>query len=126
MEVNQKKPGIVSWQSWKKVMKIWADYETLCKPLDCLYVRRKGGVIQYRRNPLDPCKFDHGQEVAWTPSEKVFSVSVSTQDRAMIWKGTYCSGITGDIAHRQPGTSTEYIAGLSTWEQELINEVEIL
>eukprot|EP00957_Ditylum_brightwellii_P081839 6225760-Ditylum_brightwellii.AAC.1 len=74
-------------------MKIWADDETLHKPLgrwyysgdklerhwqsyynftlDCLYVRREGGVIQYKRNLLDPGKFDHSQEVALTPSEKV-------------------------------------------------------
>eukprot|EP00957_Ditylum_brightwellii_P109229 8332023-Ditylum_brightwellii.AAC.1 len=81
------------------------------------------GVIQYRRNPLDPCKFDHGQEVAWTSSEKVSPVSVLTQDRAVTWKGTYCSGITGDIIHRQPGTFTEYIARLGEWEGELINKM---
>eukprot|EP00957_Ditylum_brightwellii_P074877 5691052-Ditylum_brightwellii.AAC.1 len=73
-------------------MKIWADGEILSKPLGrwyysgdklerhwpsyydftlgCLCVRKEGGVIQYRRNLLDPCKFDYGQEVAWTPSEK--------------------------------------------------------
>eukprot|EP00957_Ditylum_brightwellii_P002298 177146-Ditylum_brightwellii.AAC.1 len=100
MDVNQKTPGIVSWQLWRKVMKIWAYDETLHKSLgrwyysrdkperhwpsyydfvlDCLYVRREGGVIQYVRNPLKPCKFDHGQEVAWTPSEKVSPMSVST------------------------------------------------
>eukprot|EP00957_Ditylum_brightwellii_P126836 9668605-Ditylum_brightwellii.AAC.1 len=71
-----------------------------------------GGVIQYRRNLLDPSKFDHGQEVAWTPSEKVSRVSVSTQNGAVTWKGTYYSGITGSIIHRQPGTFTEYIAEL--------------
>eukprot|EP00957_Ditylum_brightwellii_P034978 2651421-Ditylum_brightwellii.AAC.1 len=65
---------------------IWADDEILCKPLgrwyysgdklkrqwpsyydftlDCLYVRKEERVIQCRRNLLDPCKFDHGQEVA--------------------------------------------------------------
>eukprot|EP00957_Ditylum_brightwellii_P043436 3293395-Ditylum_brightwellii.AAC.1 len=74
-------------------MKIWAADKTLHKPhsrwhysedklerhwtsyynfkLDCLYVRREGGVIQYMKNLLNPCKFGHGQEVAWTPSEKV-------------------------------------------------------
>eukprot|EP00957_Ditylum_brightwellii_P096401 7341363-Ditylum_brightwellii.AAC.1 len=93
MEVNQKKPGKVSWQLWRKAMKILADDKIIRKPLDrwyysedklkrhclsyydftfdCLYVWREGGIIQFRRNPLDPCKFDHGQEVAWTPSEKV-------------------------------------------------------
>eukprot|EP00957_Ditylum_brightwellii_P074931 5694540-Ditylum_brightwellii.AAC.1 len=98
-------------------MKIWADDETLSKllsrwyysgdkldrhwpsyydfTLDCLYIRREGVVIQYRRNLLVPCKFNHGQEVAWISSEKVPSVSVLTQDRVVTWKGTYCSGITG-------------------------------
>eukprot|EP00957_Ditylum_brightwellii_P090454 6888848-Ditylum_brightwellii.AAC.1 len=148
MEVNQKKSGIVSWQLWMKAMNIWADDETLRKPLgrwyysgdklerhwpsyynftlDSLYVRREGRVIQYRRNLLDPDKFGHSQEVAWILSEKVSPVSVSTQDGAMTWKGIYCSGITGNIVHRQPGTFTEYIAGLGEWEQELINEVKIL
>eukprot|EP00957_Ditylum_brightwellii_P198846 15156679-Ditylum_brightwellii.AAC.1 len=91
MDVNQEKPGIVSWWLWRKAMKIWADNEILRKPLG----RREGGVIQYRRNLLDPCKFDHGQEVAWTPSEKVSPMSVSTQDGDMTWKGTYCSGMGG-------------------------------
>eukprot|EP00957_Ditylum_brightwellii_P069060 5242227-Ditylum_brightwellii.AAC.1 len=90
MGVNQKKPGRVK--------------------------RGGGGVIQYKRNLLNPCKFNHGQEVAWTPSKKVPPVRVSTQDIAMTWKGAYCSGITGDIVHRQPGTFTEYIAGLGEWE----------
>eukprot|EP00957_Ditylum_brightwellii_P205736 15345169-Ditylum_brightwellii.AAC.1 len=98
MEVNQKKPGIVSWQLWWEAMKIWADNKTLRKSLgrwyysgdklkrhwpsyydftlDCLYVRREGRVVQYRRNLLDPCKFNHGQEVTWTPSKKVSPVSV--------------------------------------------------
>eukprot|EP00957_Ditylum_brightwellii_P102852 7837384-Ditylum_brightwellii.AAC.1 len=31
-----------------------------------------------------------------------------------------------DIIHRQPGTFTEYIAGLREWDQEIINKVEIL
>eukprot|EP00957_Ditylum_brightwellii_P161109 12266644-Ditylum_brightwellii.AAC.1 len=84
------------------------------------------GKALAKRNRLGPCKFDHGQEVALTPSEKVSPVSVSTQGGAMTWKGTYCSGITGDIVHRQPGTFTEYITGLGEWEQELINEMEIL
>eukprot|EP00957_Ditylum_brightwellii_P060213 4573325-Ditylum_brightwellii.AAC.1 len=44
----------------------------------------------------------------------------------MTWKGTYCSGITGEIVHQQPGTFTEYITGLGEWEQGLINEMEIL
>eukprot|EP00957_Ditylum_brightwellii_P197970 15081774-Ditylum_brightwellii.AAC.1 len=71
-------------------------------------------------------QFDYSQEVPWTASEKVFPVSVSTQDGAMTLKGTFYSGITGDIVHRQPGTFTEYIARLGEWEQELINKVEIL
>eukprot|EP00957_Ditylum_brightwellii_P003742 284347-Ditylum_brightwellii.AAC.1 len=44
----------------------------------------------------------------------------------MTWKGTYCSGITGNIVHRQPGTFTDHSTGLDEWEQELINKVEIL
>eukprot|EP00957_Ditylum_brightwellii_P091232 6946199-Ditylum_brightwellii.AAC.1 len=93
MDVNQVKPGIVSWQLWRRGMKIWADGEILRKPLgrwyhsgdklerhwpsyhdfalDCLYVMREGGVIQYMRNLLDQCKFDYCQEVAWTSSEKM-------------------------------------------------------
>eukprot|EP00957_Ditylum_brightwellii_P074081 5629271-Ditylum_brightwellii.AAC.1 len=92
-------------------MTIWADGEILRKPigqwyysgdklerqwpsyynftLDCLYVCWEGGFIQYWRNLLDPCTFDHRQEVSWTPSEEASPVSIFTQDGAMTWQGTY-------------------------------------
>eukprot|EP00957_Ditylum_brightwellii_P000300 23895-Ditylum_brightwellii.AAC.2 len=33
MDINQEKLGIISWQLWRKAMKLWADEETLSKPL---------------------------------------------------------------------------------------------
>eukprot|EP00957_Ditylum_brightwellii_P111713 8520499-Ditylum_brightwellii.AAC.1 len=37
MNVNQDKPGIISWQLWREAMKLWADDETLCQPLGKWY-----------------------------------------------------------------------------------------
>eukprot|EP00957_Ditylum_brightwellii_P017835 1343213-Ditylum_brightwellii.AAC.1 len=33
MDMNQDKTGIISWRLWMKVMKIWADEDTLHQPL---------------------------------------------------------------------------------------------
>eukprot|EP00957_Ditylum_brightwellii_P145259 11063462-Ditylum_brightwellii.AAC.1 len=33
MDINQDKPGILSWWLWRKAMKFWADEDTLCQLL---------------------------------------------------------------------------------------------
>eukprot|EP00957_Ditylum_brightwellii_P128402 9792887-Ditylum_brightwellii.AAC.1 len=37
MDVNQDKPGIISWWLWKKAMKLRADEDTLYQPLEKWY-----------------------------------------------------------------------------------------
>eukprot|EP00957_Ditylum_brightwellii_P210917 15365547-Ditylum_brightwellii.AAC.1 len=37
MDINQDKPGIISWRLWRKAMKLWADEDTLCQPLGKWY-----------------------------------------------------------------------------------------
>eukprot|EP00957_Ditylum_brightwellii_P061629 4676579-Ditylum_brightwellii.AAC.1 len=37
MGVNQDKPGIISWQLWRKAMKLWTDENTLHQPLGKWY-----------------------------------------------------------------------------------------
>eukprot|EP00957_Ditylum_brightwellii_P189463 14421311-Ditylum_brightwellii.AAC.2 len=37
MNINQDKPGIISWRLWRKAMKLWADEETFCQPLGKWY-----------------------------------------------------------------------------------------
>eukprot|EP00957_Ditylum_brightwellii_P115125 8779960-Ditylum_brightwellii.AAC.1 len=46
--------------------------------------------------------------------------------RTFTWQGTYCYGIIGDIIHRQPATMDKDTATLEKWEQEIIDNVEIL
>eukprot|EP00957_Ditylum_brightwellii_P211335 15366059-Ditylum_brightwellii.AAC.1 len=106
MDINQDKPGIVNWQLWRRAMKIWADEDTLHQPLGKWY---KSG------NDLDS-----------TCSNKTAPVRVVTTDGTLTWQGAYCYGITGDIIHRQPATIKEFTVALEKWEQDIIDNVEIL
>eukprot|EP00957_Ditylum_brightwellii_P022233 1678247-Ditylum_brightwellii.AAC.1 len=129
-------------------MKLWADEDTLHQPLgkwyksgddlnwtwpsyydftnDCVYVQTVDGFLLYCRNPQHPCTFHKSQHVQWTPTDKIAPVKVMTTDETLTWQGTYCYGITGDIIHRQPATVEELTAKLEKWEQEIIDNVEIL
>eukprot|EP00957_Ditylum_brightwellii_P103289 7872224-Ditylum_brightwellii.AAC.1 len=145
MTINQDKPGIISWQLWRKAMKLWVDEGTLSQPLgkwykwendlectwpsyynftnDWLYIHTMGGFLLYCCNPQNPCKFNNSQYVQWTPIEKTTPVNVKTADGSVSWQGTYCYGITGD---RKPATMGKYTATLEKWEQEIIDNVKTL
>eukprot|EP00957_Ditylum_brightwellii_P041284 3125588-Ditylum_brightwellii.AAC.1 len=136
MNVNQDKPGIISWQLWRKAMKLWADEGTLHQPLgewynlgndfehtwpsyhnftnDCLYVCTLDNFLLYCHNPQNPGTFYNSQHVQWTPTVKISQVKVKTTDRSVTWQGTYCYGITGNIIHRQPATMDEYNSFVSS------------
>eukprot|EP00957_Ditylum_brightwellii_P173891 13238383-Ditylum_brightwellii.AAC.1 len=58
--------------------------------------------------------------------DKTALVKVVTTDGAITWQGTYCYGITGNIIYRQPDTMEAYTAMLKKWEQEIIENVELL
>eukprot|EP00957_Ditylum_brightwellii_P126847 9669264-Ditylum_brightwellii.AAC.1 len=62
----------------------------------------------------------------WTPTEKIAPVKVVTTDGAITWQVTYWYGITGDIIHRPSDEMEAYTAILEKWEQEIIENVEIL
>eukprot|EP00957_Ditylum_brightwellii_P173548 13213476-Ditylum_brightwellii.AAC.1 len=80
----------------------------------------------YQHNPQNPCTFDNSQHIQWTLTDKTAPVKGSTTDGTITWQGTYYYGITGDIIHRQPDTMEAYTVMLEKWEQEIIDNVEIL
>eukprot|EP00957_Ditylum_brightwellii_P023505 1773545-Ditylum_brightwellii.AAC.1 len=134
MDVNQDKPGIISWQLWWKAMRIWADEDALQQPLgswyklgneldrnqlsyyvstkDCFYIWTMDGFLMYRRNPQNPCTFDNSQHMQWIPTEKTAPVKVVMRDVANTLQGMYCYGIIGDIIYRQSDTMEAYMATL--------------
>eukprot|EP00957_Ditylum_brightwellii_P059864 4544701-Ditylum_brightwellii.AAC.1 len=108
MDVNQDKPGIISWQLWRNAMKLWADEDTLCQPLGkwykwgndlnwtwpsypdftnyCLYVQTIDSFLQYCCNPQNLCTFNNSQHAQWTPTEKTAPVKVKTTDGSITWQ----------------------------------------
>eukprot|EP00957_Ditylum_brightwellii_P106037 8088276-Ditylum_brightwellii.AAC.1 len=62
----------------------------------------------------------------WTLAEKTAPVKVVTTDGAITWHGTYCYGIADDIIYRQLNIMEAYTATLEKWEQDIIDNVEIL
>eukprot|EP00957_Ditylum_brightwellii_P051798 3928196-Ditylum_brightwellii.AAC.1 len=80
----------------------------------------------HQHNPQNPCTFSNSQHMQWTLTQKTAPVKVITTDEAVIWQGTYCYGITGDIIYQQPATIEIYTVMLEKWEQEIIENVEVL
>eukprot|EP00957_Ditylum_brightwellii_P074313 5646481-Ditylum_brightwellii.AAC.1 len=71
MDINQDKPGIVSWWLWRKAMKMWAGPGLVIMILQMIaYVHTIGGFLLYHHNPQHPSTFNNSQHVQWTPTNK--------------------------------------------------------
>eukprot|EP00957_Ditylum_brightwellii_P129359 9867735-Ditylum_brightwellii.AAC.1 len=138
MDINQAKPGQVSWNTWKKAMKLWAMRVNLSVPLQewnmvassldrhwfayyeysnqCIYIHLQNSFIKYERDSKDGPIFTSGQPSQWIPSSSSVPIHVKTLDGAVTWEGEWCWGITGSQEQPIYGSFAIYIAYLPEWE----------
>eukprot|EP00957_Ditylum_brightwellii_P203708 15335879-Ditylum_brightwellii.AAC.1 len=93
MDVNQDKPGIISWRLWRKAMTLWTDEETICQPLGEWY--KSGNDLNWTCPSYynftndclyNTCTFNNSQHVQWTPTGKTAPVKVKTTDGTLTWQ----------------------------------------